>query len=411
MASEDPNATALKVWLTQNNGYFDPNTGFCKTNSGFSIIAKTSLAAESTIVTTPFSLAITRKVAAEALVQILKNQSAVESWNERQCIASYLCFHHILNGESLNLRHRPYVQTLPTPDQLRTGLFLSSAERELFQGTNLYGAIQEREQEWKSDWNQCHNVVAGVEEAWARAFTWELYLTSASHISSRAFPSTLLSKNPSLLSSPSTEPILLPGIDSLNHARGQPVSWVVTYPNELNQTPEPCISLILHSPTPAGSELFNNYGAKPNSELILGYGFSLAENPDDTIILKIGGGGSDTKKWEIGRSSRGEEGLGAEGLWTEVLSLISQDTTYNYEDELDASSMLGEMIRSVIEKLPTSKRSLDPGQIRPDVIEMFRNYLEGQRDILDSLLAFVNAKEQSAIEKARSEGVDIVLED
>lgn len=201
----------------------------------------------------------------------------------------------------------------------------------------------------------------------------ELYLTSASHISSRAFPSTLLSQNPSLLSSPSTEPILLPGIDSLNHARGQPVSWVVTYPNELNQTPEPCVSLILHSPTPASSELFNNYGAKPNSELILGYGFSLAENPDDTIILKIGGGGSNTKKWEIGRSLRG-----AEGLWTEVLSLISQDTTYNYEDELDASSTLGEMIRAVIEKLPTSKRSLDPGQIRPDVIEMFRNYLEGE---------------------------------
>ncbi|KAJ3932166.1 MAG: SET domain protein [Lentinula lateritia] len=406
MASEDPNATALKIWLAQNNGYFDPNAGFCKTNSGFSIIAKTSLPAESTIVTTPFSLAISRKVSAEALVQILKNRFAVESWNERQCIASYLCFHHILNGESPNLRHRPYVQTLPTSNQLRTGLFLSSAERELFQGTNLYGAIQDREQEWKSEWNQCHNIVAGVEEAWARAFTWELYLTSASHISSRAFPSTLLSQNPSLLSSPSTEPILLPGIDSLNHARGQPVSWVVTYPNELNQTPEPCVSLILHSPTPASSELFNNYGAKPNSELILGYGFSLAENPDDTIILKIGGGGSNTKKWEIGRSLRG-----AEGLWTEVLSLISQDTTYNYEDELDASSTLGEMIRAVIEKLPTSKRSLDPGQIRPDVIEMFRNYLEGQRDILDSLLAFVDAKEQSAIEKARSEGVDIVLED
>jgi len=35
----------------------------------------------------------------------------------------------------------------------------------------------------------------------------------------------------------------------------------------------------------------------------------------------------------------------------------------------------------------------------------------GQRDILDSLLVFVNTKEQIAIEKARSEGIDIVVED
>ncbi|KAJ3782663.1 SET domain protein [Lentinula aff. detonsa] len=408
VSDEDSNAIALKQWIARNGGYFNLDTRFSKTYSGFSVIAKEPLPFDSTIVTIPFRLAITRKNAMEALAQILKAPSALDSWNERQCIASYLCFHHILNGESLYLQHYHYVQTLPTPEQLRTGLFLTLEERELFQGTNMYGAIRDREQEWRSEWSRCHAIVAGVNVEWADAFTWKLYLASASHMSSRAFPSTLLSRTPSLVSSPSTEPILLPGIDSLNHARGQPVSWAVTYPDEFDNVSEPCVSLILHSPTSAGSELFNNYGAKPNSELILGYGFSLAENPDDTIILKVGGSDADTKKWEIGRSARG-----VEGLWAEILSLVGQTSAEeetSYEDELDASSMLGEMVRVLIEKLPRPGRSLDPGRIRPEVIEMFRTYIEGQRDILDSLLAFADAKERTAIEKARSEGVDIVLE-
>ena len=43
-----------------------------------------------------------------------------------------------------------------------------------------------------------------------------------------------------------------------------------------------------HNASNPGSEIFNNYGAKPNSELLLGYVFSLPANPDDTILLKIG---------------------------------------------------------------------------------------------------------------------------
>lgn len=202
--------------------------------------------------------------------------------------------------------------------------------------------------------------------------TRDLYGASESYISSRAFPSTLLSKHPSLLSTPETAPILLPGIDSLNHARGQPVSWVVTYPDEVNNTSEPFISLVLHNPAAAGSELFNNYGAKPNSELILGYGFSLSENPEDTIVLQLGGS---SNKWEVGRSARG-----ADSLWQEVLSLVKEDSQaeITYEDELDASSMLGEMFRAQMDRLPKPGRSLDPGQIRPEVVKMFRDYIEGE---------------------------------
>jgi hypothetical protein len=131
------------------------------------------------------------------------------------------------------------------------------------------------------------------------------------------------------------------------------------------------ISLVIHSPTAHGQELFNNYGPKPNSELILGYGFSIAHNPDDTIVLKIGGIGGN--KWEIGRNAQG-----VDGLWEEILSnfcsLASEGPTY--EDVLDASDMLQEMVQAFIERLPKDG-PLD-ASIRPDVTIMFSHYLEGR---------------------------------
>ena len=202
----------------------------------------------------------------------------------------------------------------------------------------------------------------------------ERYLTAATYLSSRAFPSSLLSPTPSLKHSPLTEPVLLPGIDSLNHARGQPVSWVVRYPDNVSPSSslqEPKISLILHTSATAGDELFNNYGPKPNSELILGYGFSLPQNLDDTILLKIGG--IEGHKWEIGRNA-----IGAEGLWKEILGSFIDDPASepDYEDVLDASSMLLEMVQALLDRLPVEAVQ-NFALIRPEVSTMFRDYVEG----------------------------------
>lgn len=38
-----------------------------------------------------------------------------------------------------------------------------------------------------------------------------------------------------------------------------------------------------------GDQLFNNYGPKPNDELLMGYGFAIPGNPDNTLPLKLGG--------------------------------------------------------------------------------------------------------------------------
>ena len=148
----------------------------------------------------------------------------------------------------------------------------------------------------------------------------------------------------------------------------------MTYPDIKDSTSqEPKISLVLHTATPKGHELFNNYGPKPNSELILGYGFSIPCNPDDTIVLKIGGSFDDGKKWEIGREAKG-----AENMWTDLTRAFIEDSSQNptYEDMLDASSALQEMLQNLIDRLPAEMTAEMTG-IRAEVKAMFQDYLEG----------------------------------
>lgn len=175
--------------------------------------------------------------------------------------------------------------------------------------------------------------------------------------------------------------MLFPVIDSLNHRRALPISWLVH-----SSQNERALALVVHSPIEKGEEAFNNYGPKPNSELILVYGFSLAENPDDTIVLKIGGGHSATtgKKWEVGRDANGIEEVYAAIL--EEMSSGGQIET-RIEDEstalqlqYDAASMLQSMLEQMLLKF-TTLSNLDllhnDAGIRPAVLQMVRHYMEG----------------------------------
>ena len=212
-----------------------------------------------------------------------------------------------------------------------------------------------------------------------------------------------MSETPSLSASEGSYPVLIPGVDSLNHGRGRPVSWIIspTDPSP-NAGQHLGLSLTIHSSSQPGEELLNNYGAKPNSELILGYGFSLECNPDDTIALSIGGGPAtsdsrpeDKERWEVGRNARG-----VEGVWNYVLNAVSSTSNpekaenleaTRFENQLDASSMLLEMCRSYLDRLPQIPAVLDESlpEVRSEVLTMFTHYIEGAGR-LRSIATFVN---------------------
>ncbi|KAF8165589.1 SET domain-containing protein [Crassisporium funariophilum] len=402
---------ALGSWLSENGGGFHPNVRFVEDSFGSRIVASLDLPEDATIVSCPFELAITEPIAKDAVLEILgiTSSSGEISWSERQWISTYISLHWILKLDDKRLRHDKYLDTLPAVESLRTPLHFTTSELNLFKGSNLYGATLDRDRHWRSEWEQCRKVIGQAEPQWGDLFSWDKYLTGATYLSSRAFPSTILSPNPSLIHSPSTQPVLLPGVDALNHKRGQPVSWVVTHSECHNPETVPQnakISLVLHTSAVEGQELFNNYGAKPNSEFILGYGFSTPNNPEDTIVLKIGG--IEGQRWEIGRDAHG-----VEGLWKEIITSItgsSQDSP-TYDDLLDASSMLQDMVATLVNRLPMENKSAEITDIRPEVLAMFHDYLEGQQDVLQALMEFAKGQERVAIEIAREQGIDLVLEE
>lgn len=270
-----------------------------------------------------------------------------------------------------------------------------------------------------------------------------MYLTAATYLSSRAFPSTLLSATPSLVATPSSYPVLLPGIDALNHTRGQAVTWQITRSSARSvissaghggvkeATGELCISLVLNTPSVGGQELFNNYGPKPNSSFILGYGFSLPDNLDDTILLKIGSAGPNSESepsrstasvgYEIGRNAKG-----AEALWEEVQARVAtefvdddQPDDNNGEGEgegeqekelhikLETADVLCDMIVSHISRLPDLSQDLASMNIRNDVKMMWEHYVRGQSSILQDFLSWVEEKQQEALETAQALGIAI----
>ncbi|TFL01878.1 hypothetical protein BDV98DRAFT_612202 [Pterulicium gracile] len=357
--------------------------------SGYSILANTDIPEDATVVSCPFSLAITPQVAKKSLVKLLKGENVLEGWSERQLLYVYLCFHGIVPVDThaeYDLAQKPCLDTLP-----------------------LYGATGDQERSWKAEWQVCQGAVAQVNEEWGKALTWDAYLTTSTYLSSRAFPSTVLSSTPTLQSTPDSHPV---------HRIPQPRS---SYPRILGRLNDlfysrqlsviadikDSISIVLDRNTRSGGELVNNYGAKPNSELILGYGFALPSNLEDTIVLAIGDPReTDAGLWEVDvwevvlgkvkSATQGEDGINNDATRESQPTGGDDDddeVTPVYEDKLEAARMLAELVETLLDWCE----------------ESCCHETRGQRDTLESLLKFAMQKETQAVEEAREAGVKLLF--
>lgn len=203
------------------------------------------------------------------------------------------------------------------------------------------------------------------------------FIQAQTWLSSRAFPSSLLDDPPSL-NHPDAFPILVPIADMLNHARGTPISWSIYRP-EISEG-SPSLSLISHGQKQAGDELYNNYGPKPNDELLLGYGFVVEDNPEDMLLLKLP---ANEKRYSIGRKASGE----AEMVWNEIGRRLQAEFPFDGDSldvmeaelELEIGQVLPEMVAKLLERLPTTAGLEDdtlPG-VRPEVRKMTTIYIQG----------------------------------
>ncbi|WVQ97119.1 hypothetical protein IAU59_004229 [Kwoniella sp. CBS 9459] len=453
--------------LKANGGHFHSSAELkVDPQYGLSVFSTGSIKADERLVSCPFELAITAQLASKAVAEVtgIKEEELVwpvgssregESWNERMRIGAYLGLHWV-HAEKWNaswpssLAHKIYLDSLPSSSDLSTPLYFTDPELELLNGSNLLGAVEDRKREWRAESDAVRTVLK------EEGLTWDRYLTIATYMSSRSFPSKLLKipRGEKSETHPAGEggakddevsqPVLLPGVDIFNHARNQPILWLSSHTQPSTGpspgTTIPSISLVSTEESESGVQLFNNYGAKPNEELLLGYGFVIPSNPDDTVNLRLGTanlpehikiklaerGLDASKRFELRRDGEMDKEL------LEVVRIMLNDNGHNHDHdqeeideedehalhaheeaemqlELDVLGMLGGMLDDKLGKLQGGEArpevtSSDAGDVRPEVKEMCEVYRQGQIDILNAAMDKLSERIER-IEKLMDEGM------
>jgi hypothetical protein len=176
----------------------------------------------------------------------------------------------------------PYLATLPSPEQVTAWAlpaFWPDDDIAYLEGTNAHVAIDEIQANVKREFKHARKLLK--EEAFpdVAAYSQLLYKWAFSIFTSRSFrPSLILSNTTKQHLTPLLPDdvqlddfsILQPLLDIGNHSMTANYAWDTT------TTPSAC-RLISHDPYAPGEQVYNNYGLKTNSELLLGYGFLLPE--------------------------------------------------------------------------------------------------------------------------------------
>ncbi|KAL5510985.1 hypothetical protein ACEPAG_3704 [Sanghuangporus baumii] len=437
---EEPEETIrFRLWFRNNGGIIHDDLYFFNGPFGLSIRTCHSLPSRVVAATCPFSLAITLQTIQEAMDFFCGLPSRDQSLTQRQLIGAYVGLHCMIGeaeDENCLLRHRPYIDILPKAETLLTPLYFSEDELDLFRGTNVYGATLDQSRICTEEYRQLREAIAVHSPGISKMFTFDMYKLAWTYLSSRAFPSTLLSNTPSLEATPLSYPVLIPGVDSFNHRRAHPVSWSVSRvePSSTGiSTGEPnaeaesrqsdlCVSLVLDTPTAEGEEVFNNYGPKPNSSLILAYGFALADNPDDTILLKVGSNDDSGRSGQGVGHEVGRNASGAQAVWDDVRRIIhgrhvddvhqeyddDEQAAYDFQIDIETAGILTDMVSSLIDRLPDLTVKHASPSVRETVLTMRRYYVLGQKDVLEAILDWLQIKDQETVRRAEELGISIV---
>ncbi|KAI1823942.1 SET domain-containing protein [Xylaria intraflava] len=169
----------------------------------------------------------------------------------------------------------PYIRTLPQPEQMTSMLPIvwPADDVEFLRGTNAYVAVQEIRSALKKEYRQAMNFLSGHSRF---EYTRPLYHWAYCIFTTRSFRPSLILPDAESLSLPCKTDdfsILLPLFDIGNHSPLAKTEWVTDKDTRtcVLRSCQPCL---------AGQQVYNNYGMKTNSELLLGYGFILPEDED-----------------------------------------------------------------------------------------------------------------------------------
>lgn len=228
-------------------------------------------------------------------------------------------------------------------------------------------------QEWLQHSCKTHpNDALNALEYYSKTEDWEgLWIWADMAYASRSFP-------PQVGGWPAEEePILIPGFDTLNHRRGEPVTW------SFETTDEACFTI--HRGYGPEEQVFNNYGAKSNEELLMTYGFVEPGGPDDVLVLSLRSDLSKPQSVHYWKRSDPDppasfleqcRGTSAEGNDDSIPSLLA---------EVHAIEAMEQMIRQKRKVFKCIQAEVDDAVpfedahdfIRADVLTMIQEYRKG----------------------------------
>lgn len=225
-----------------------------------STVLARDIAAGEPILYVPSACILTPDRAAETPV----GQKIVEQWNGAALDAILLASFVVVAERENNAWWAPYIATLP---RLLEGhpMFFSGAEREVLSGTMLLQLVEERRYRLMEECDWLRDTIPELADLSADDWIFVRALTT-----SRCFGMGKFSID-----------TLVPFADLCNHARFADTHWGPAADGE-------GFTLRAEESLAAGTEVHVSYGAKSNSRLFLHYGFTLAHNPIEDVVLDLG---------------------------------------------------------------------------------------------------------------------------
>ncbi|KAG7905066.1 hypothetical protein KL907_003282 [Ogataea polymorpha] len=321
----------------------------------------------------------------------------------------------LIDGNSLSKMYEPYIAFLPH-SCLEIGLpsFWTDDEQELLKGTDAYPRLKRTREELFERWNSLMSLLneqkkldVVMQEAplcenslsWKsfEAFSWaySIYCT-------RAFPNFLRKQSERSINGG----FLCPIVDLLNHKNGEKVTWTC----ENNSFVFKASAKHIRS----GEEIYNNYGNKSNTDLLLNYGFVLNDNESETTTLTL-----KVEERVIEAVNKFglklPEGSSANGICFN-LSLVtplpkdllrfmgflhqlsSEKNQYTLRMHLEGISRLRDILASRIATFRSWKVD-EHGNINKKTIELVKRYRSSQKSLFQRAYELCDSIEKSLIQK------------
>ncbi|RKF74775.1 Ribosomal lysine N-methyltransferase set10 [Golovinomyces cichoracearum] len=293
----------LTVWSMENNGFLNSNVKiYVDPVMGLSFQANKDISAEITLVQCSSQMTLSYLNTTETgsnynthgsvafcskSLEVLGNESP-------HVIGNYLLMQQYLEGQCSFWRH--YINLLPHPNEferLCTPMWWPDTDLKLLEGTNAQPAIETIKERWYDEWQRGKSLVEYFPNS--SMFTHDLYKWAATIYATRSFRASLTIPRASLTDENSCSnnkivilnhikndnfSVLLPLLDIGNHNGSEDVQLL------LNQQ-SGCASLKNLHNFKQGTQIYNYYGRKSNTELLVGYGFILPNTYLDTVNLRL----------------------------------------------------------------------------------------------------------------------------